>query len=69
MQQSSPSRVSSAPRVGRYRVLDDIEGLLIKVEKGIEERPFYRRSGDRTGSMECCRKYPSAKPGKERQGD
>jgi len=36
---SSPSMLSSAKRGGRQRVWNEIEGLLIEVEEGIEERP------------------------------
>jgi len=39
MQGSSPSRVSSAERWGRWSFGHEIEALLIEVEEGIEERP------------------------------
>jgi len=52
IQRSSPSMLSITERGGRWRVWNEIEMLLIEVEKGIDERPFKRRSAERQGSME-----------------
>jgi hypothetical protein len=44
--------MSIANRRRRKRVWNGIEKLIIKVEEGIEERPFSRKSADRKGNME-----------------
>jgi len=44
--------LSSAESRERKRVWNETEVLLLEtVEEGIEQRPFYRRSAERKGSM------------------
>jgi len=59
---SSPSMQSSNERGGRNGVWNEIEVLLIEVERGIDECPFYRRSADGKGNMERWIKYVHTKP-------